>query len=101
MFKKSPLFERLRQACNPSLDALPDTLRIPAFAERRPDDVNHPLTQATLDELAFAILGVEAESRAVIRRLNDLRDLYAMARRRGGMGAMRLTEIFADAEVQP
>ena len=49
--------------------------------------------------LAFAILGVEAESRAVMRRLSALRDLYDLARRRGGVGAMTLTEVFADGEV--
>jgi outer membrane protein TolC len=56
---------------------------------------------AALDELAFAILGVEAESRAVMRRLSALRDLYDLARRRGGVGAMTLTDVFADGEVTP
>ena len=99
MSKPFSLLERLRQQRPLHLKALPDTIRVPAFADHRPDEVDHPLVYATLDELAFAILGVEAESRAVMRRLSALRDLYDLARRRGGVGAMTLTEVFADGEV--
>jgi hypothetical protein len=99
MIAKASLPERLREQSPMYFKALPDTIRVPAFAESRPDDVDHPLAEATLDELAFAILGVEAESRAVMRRLSALRDLYDLARRRGGVGAMTLTEVFGDGEV--
>jgi hypothetical protein len=99
MIAQASLPEQLREQSPIYFKALPDTIRVPAFAESRPDDVDHPLAEATLDELSFAILGVEAESRAVMRRLSALRDLYDLARRRGGVGAMTLTEVFADGEV--
>jgi hypothetical protein len=99
MITKTSLPEQLRQEHAIYLKHLPDTVRVPAFAESRPDNVDHPLAEATLDELASAILGVEAESRAVMRRLSSLRELYDLARRRGGVGAMRLSAIFNEAEV--
>ena len=99
MSKPFSLLERLRQQRPLYLKALPDTIRVPAFADHRPDEVDHPLVYATLDELAFAILGVEAESRAVMRRLSSLRELCDLARRRGGVGAMTLTDVFGDEEV--
>lgn len=73
---------------------LPDSVRIPALDGARPDDVVRPLEDATLDDLAFAIQGLESESHELLRRLRDLRDLYELARKRGALGATTLGDAF-------
>lgn len=69
-----------------ALDALPDTIAIPALGARR-DAVVKPIDDATLDDLAFALGGIEAEFNAVGDRLHALRKLYGLARRAGALGA--------------
>ncbi len=74
----------------------PDPIRIPALEGVRPDEVSRPLEEATVDDLAFAILGLEAQARKVNRSLGGLRELYDMARKRGALGKTTITEIFGD-----
>jgi hypothetical protein len=42
---------------------LPETIRIPALDGNRPDEVVRRLEDATIDDVAFAIQGMESESR--------------------------------------
>ncbi len=74
-----------------ALDALPDTIAIPALGARR-DAVVKPIDDATLDDLAFAVRGIEAEFNAVGDRLHALRKLYGLARQAGALGADRAVD---------
>lgn len=76
------------------LDALPETLRIPPVAGRSSVEVVRPLVEATVDDLAFAIQGMEAENLARHRRLAALRRLYELTRERGALGASALRDVF-------
>jgi hypothetical protein len=69
------------------LEALPDTVSIPALeARQRPATVT-PIEDATLDDIAFAMLGMEAEFNAVGDKLHALRKLYNLARQAGALGS--------------
>ena len=72
-----------------ALQSLPDTITVPSLGARRPVAVVRPIDQATLDDIAFALDGVEAEYNAVGDRLAALRKLYGLARHAGALGADR------------
>jgi hypothetical protein len=94
--KFSPtLLDVLRTQSSMYLADLPDAVRIPALAPNRPDDVTRPLTEATVDDIAFGIQGLEAESRAIHARLSALRELHDRARKRGALGVTTVAEAFA------
>lgn len=95
--KTQPTLLQLLSTAHPyALVDLPSSIRIPAVETRRPDEVVRPLEEATIDDVAFAILGVEAEVRVVHRRLNALRELYDLARKRGALGADNVSDTFAN-----
>ena len=71
------------------LEALPDTIAIPALEARQRPAIVKPIEDATLDDIAFAMLGVEAEFNAVGDRLHALRKLYNLARQAGALGSDR------------
>ncbi len=73
----------------------PDPIRIPALEDVRPDEVFRPLEEATVDDLAFAILGLEAELRKMNRSLGGLREIYEMARKGGALGNATVGEVFS------
>ena len=78
---------RLRKA-NYALEDLPETLAFP----QRPGDAPHeplPVVEATVDEIAFAIVEAEWESSAAYRRANALKRLYNLAREAGCIGSDR------------
>ena len=75
--------------------ALPDSVRIPANGTTRPDEVIRTLTNATIDDIAFAIQGTEAECSAIIRRSGALKELYEAARKRGANGTTTVADAFA------
>jgi len=77
---------RLRKTCY-SLEDLPDTITIP----QHPVDDREPLllADATIDDIAFAIVAAEQESTTAYRRSNALQRLYKLAREGGGIGADR------------
>lgn len=75
---------------------LPETIRIPAQEGHSTDEVVRPLADASVDDLAFAIQGLAVESRAHQRRLEALRDLYELARKRGALGVTTVSAAFAD-----
>lgn len=70
-----------------ALEALPATIVIPVLGEIRCEQVVKPIEDATLDDIAFALLGVEAEFSAVGDRLHALRKLYGLARQAGARGS--------------
>lgn len=91
----SPI-DLLRKQSSMYLSHLPDAVRIPALPPSRPDDVIRPLMEATIDDVAFAIQGLEADSSAINRRLAALRDLHDGARQRGATGDITVSEAFPD-----
>jgi hypothetical protein len=93
MFKNRTLLDKLKKHHPYLFEALP--------ARIRADGAEMSLEDATLDQIAFAVIAIENEVRPISRRMNALRELYDLARRRGGLGATRLSAIFRDGEVQP
>jgi len=79
------------------LEALPDTIVIPAHAGIS-GEVTKPLTEATLDDVAFAVRSVEAEFSTVIDRLHALKKLYELARDTGALGANVAVEAVAGSQ---
>lgn len=75
-----------------ALEALPDTITIPALGSWGREPVVKPIEKATLDDIAFAMRGVETEFNAVGDRLHALRKLYGLARQSGALGADRAIE---------
>jgi len=74
-----------------TLQALPDTIHIPAFG-RRNEVATKPVDDATLDDLAFAMRGVEVEFNELGDRLYAIRKLYSLARQSGALGADRAVD---------
>lgn len=90
MFKNRTLLEKLKNKHPYLLDELPATVRA--------DGIEVPLESATLDEIAFAVIALEKEVRPISRRMNALRELYDLARKRGALGAYRIEQSFSDKE---
>ena len=78
-----------------ALEAMPDTIVVPALGARRPEAVVKAIEDATLDDIAFALRGIEAEFNAVGDRLHALRKLYLLARDAGALGADRAVNAVA------
>lgn len=97
---KPTLLDLLRKQSEMYLRDLPEIIRIPALDGSRTDEVVRPLEDATIDDLAFAIQGLEAESRVLHRRLSGLRDLYDLARKRGALGITTVAAAFATLGVE-
>ena len=80
MKTKSTLIDLLLKQSEMYLRDLPETIRIPALDGNRSDEVVRPLEDATIDDLAFAIQGMEAAARVHIRRLQGLRERQSLTR---------------------
>jgi hypothetical protein len=78
------------------LEALPDTVSIPALEARQRPVAVKPVEDATLDDIAFAMLGVEAEFNAIGDRLHALRKLYGLARQAGALGSDRAVDAISE-----
>lgn len=89
------LMLRLRKNMSFYSPHLPDAVRIPANGTTRLDEVIRSLPDATIDDIAFAIQGTEAQCSAIIRRLSALKDLYQAARTRGALGTATVAEVFS------
>ncbi|TAN63325.1 MAG: hypothetical protein EPN20_09945 [Magnetospirillum sp.] len=74
-----------------SLESLPDAIRIPALGLRRDEEVK-PTEDATVDDIAFAILVLDAECDAAYSRLGALRKLHTLARQKGALGSDRVVD---------
>ncbi len=79
-----------------ALEALPDTIVVPALGARRPEATVKRIEDATLDDIAFALRGIEAEFNAVGDRLHALRRLYVLAREVGALGCERAIDLLAE-----
>ena len=91
MFKKRTLLERLQKQ-HPLLESLPETIHV--------DGTEIALIDATLDQVVLAILDLEDRVDPITWRIFRLRELVKLARKRRGLGAQRLDEIFSDEEAQ-
>lgn len=90
MFKN--IIESLRKK-SLSLSDLPDTIRVPGHGGNPTID-GLSLGAASIDDLAFAIQGLEYELSVICRQLNALRKLHDVARNRGALGTDKVAEIF-------
>jgi hypothetical protein len=70
-----------------SLESLPETIVVPAFASLGRNAAVKSIVDATLDDIAFAVRGLEDEFNALGDRLHALRRLYGLARQAGALGA--------------
>jgi hypothetical protein len=80
------------------LEALPDTIVIPALGGEKTEQVVKQITEATLDDVAFALRGLDAEFSAVSDRLHALKKLYQMARDAGAIGANCALDVVASSK---
>ena len=90
MFKT--IIEALRKK-SLSLSELPETVRVPGHGGNPSIDGLH-LDDASVDDLAFAIQGLESELSHVCGQLNALRKLHDLARNRGAIGTDKVSMIF-------
>ncbi len=79
------LLDDMRQR-NYVLVNLPATIHVPALPGRH-DAATLPLADATVDDIAFAILGLQEKSSAIHREMEALRSVYELARKHGAVGA--------------
>lgn len=80
------------------LEALPDTIVIPVLGGKQTEQTVKPISEATLDDVAFALRGLDAEFSAVSDRLLALRKLYQLARDAGAVGAECALDVVASSK---
>lgn len=68
------------------LDKLPETIRVSALGERR-DETVKPVGAASIDDLAFALIGLNERASALYREIDAVRTLHDEARKAGALGA--------------
>ena len=68
-----------------ALEDLPDAVSFPKYPARE-SDAPLPLEEATVDDIAFAIVAADQESIAASNRASALKRLYKMAREAGAIG---------------
>lgn len=90
MFRNRTLIDKLKKQQPYLFEALPAL--IPT------DGTEVAIEDATLDQIAFAVIALENEIHPISRRKNALRELYDLARKRGALGAHRIGDAFADRE---
>ncbi|MFN3890143.1 MAG: hypothetical protein ACK4MV_07075 [Beijerinckiaceae bacterium] len=76
------------RATNYGLEDIPETIGFPQRPGGEPREPL-PVVEATVDEIAFAIVEAERESSAAYRRAAALQRLYKLAREAGCIGAER------------
>ena len=82
-----PDITRLRKS-HYALEDLPETI---AFPQHPGQDTNGPMpvVDATIDDIAFAIIAAERESSAALGRASALKRLHNLAREAGAIGTDR------------
>ncbi len=75
------------------LSELPATVRVPGHGGK-PSIDGLQVEDASVDDLAFAIQGLESELSHIGGQLHALRKLYDLARNRGAIGTDKVGEIF-------
>ena len=68
------------------LDKLPETIRVPAIGDRRNETVK-PVGTTSIDDLAFALIGLNEHASALYREIDAVRTLHDEARKAGALGA--------------
>ncbi len=90
MFKNRTLLDKLKKQHPYLLESLPERIGT--------NGADVAIEDATLDQIAFAVIALESEVRPISRRMNALRELYDLARKRGALGAYRIEQAFSDKE---
>jgi hypothetical protein len=83
IFKRTTKIAVLRE-CHYGLDGLPATVRVPTLASR--DEMVKPIESATVDDLAFALLGLKENSSALHREIDAVHIIHDEARKAGALG---------------
>jgi len=94
MFFRKAAIEKLRQRSEWGMRDLPEIIRVPALEGHRAQEAVVPLEESTIDDLAFAIIGLEAQVTEMRRPLVGLRELYDQARKRGALGTSTVADVF-------
>ena len=94
MFFRKAAIEKLRQRSEWGMRDLPEIIRVPALEGHRIQEAVVPLEESTIDDLAFAIIGLEAQVTEMRRPLIGLRELYDQARKRGALGTSTVADVF-------
>ncbi len=94
MFFRKAAIEKLRQRSEWGMRDLPEIIRVPALEGHRTQEAIVPLEESTVDDLAFAIIGLEAQVTEMRRPLIGLRELYDQARKRGALGTSTVADVF-------
>ncbi len=94
MFFRKAAIEKLRQRSEWGMRDLPEIIRVPALEGHRTQEAVVPLEESTIDDLAFAIIGLEAQVTEMRRPLVGLRELYDQARKRGALGTSTVADVF-------
>lgn len=82
------------------MSEMPDSIRIPALEGVRLDEVIRPIEEATIDDLIFAAIGIQAELRQIQRRLTCIQELHDLARKQGALGSQTVQEVFIDPKTK-
>jgi len=85
MFKTNTPLQRLRESSYALVD-LPDSFRTGELGEYG-QPLSKAVTDATVDDVAFAVQALGDEADAILRRVTALRQLHDRARRAGARGA--------------
>jgi hypothetical protein len=88
----NPFIESLRKK-SIFLSDLPATIRVPGHGGNPTIDGLH-VEEASVDDLAFAIQGLESERSHISGQLNALQQLHDLARKRGAIGTNKVGDIF-------
>lgn len=94
MFFRKAAIEKLRQRSEWGMRDLPEIIHVPALEGHRTQEAVVPLEESTIDDLAFAIIGLEAQITEMRRPLVGLRELYDQARKRGALGTSTVADVF-------
>ena len=94
MFFRKAAIEKLRQRSEWGMRDLPEIIRVPALEGHRTQEAVVPLEESTIDDLAFAIIGLESQVTEMRRPLVGLRELYDQARKRGALGTSTVADVF-------
>lgn len=99
MFFRKAAIEKLRQRSEWGMRDLPEIIRVPALEGYRTQEAVVPLEESTIDDLAFAIIGLEAQVTEMRRPLVGLRELYDQARKRGALGTSTVADVFLNPSI--
>lgn len=68
------------------LDKLPESIRVPTIGDRR-DETVKPVGSASIDDPAFALIGLNERASALYREIDAVRTMHDEARKAGALGA--------------